>query len=288
MAGDRVVTWTPSSTKQLAAGITEHERLFIGDTTAFRNLDPTTFDVRLSLESLQGDIEVHPADQIAMIRAGTPLNVANEELAKFGYTLPLRCRHIPGFADLESISIGDLIALDLLNPLGGQYGGWSDWVLGLSMVMADGKIIKAGSRVVKNVAGYDLQKFMVGTRHTLGVATDYTLRITPLKGFVEPEPAKAQAFAYRWIYRKALWESPIAMLPQGSVGAIEESTNTRFAASAEPLEFFVSHGEWFMRDGFGGKNLVITQAFVSHYMMKTKHIFDPTRRLNPGEYGEFF
>ncbi len=60
-----------------------------------------------------------------------------------------------------------------------KYGVTRDYVLGLEMVMADGTVLKTGGRTIKNVTGYDLTRFMVGSEGTLGIITEVTLRLIP-------------------------------------------------------------------------------------------------------------
>src|SRR5208337_3583502 len=61
-------------------------------------------------------------------------------------------------------------------PGEGLTGKFRDWVLGLTVLTADGAVVKCGSKAVKSVAGYDLQKLFLGARHSLGVITQLTLR----------------------------------------------------------------------------------------------------------------
>ena len=103
-----------------------------------------------------------------------------------------------GFADLQSVlkAKGQFLALDPTWPetatLGGivatadagslrqRYGGVRDMLLGLSFVRADGQMAKAGGRVVKNVAGYDLMKLLTGSYGTLSIISQVTFRVYPL------------------------------------------------------------------------------------------------------------
>ncbi|PIG92413.1 FAD-binding oxidoreductase [Gloeocapsopsis sp. IPPAS B-1203] len=102
------------------------------------------------------------------------------------------------FADLQTrlAAAGQFLALDPFAPqaatLGGivatadtgslrqRYGGVRDQLLGITFVRADGKIAKAGGRVVKNVAGYDLMKLFTGSYGTLGIITTVTFRVFPI------------------------------------------------------------------------------------------------------------
>jgi len=80
----------------------------------------------------------------------------------------------------EQATVGGIIATADTGSLRHRYGGVRDLCLGVSMVRSDGQIVKAGGRVVKNVAGYDLMKLLTGSFGTLGILVEVTLRLSPL------------------------------------------------------------------------------------------------------------
>jgi glycolate oxidase FAD binding subunit len=80
----------------------------------------------------------------------------------------------------ELATIGGIVATADTNSLRQRYGGVRDMLLGLSFVRADGQTAKAGGRVVKNVAGYDLMKLFTGSYGTLGILSQVTFRVYPL------------------------------------------------------------------------------------------------------------
>jgi len=80
----------------------------------------------------------------------------------------------------ERATVGGIIATADTGSLRHRYGGVRDLCLGVSMVRSDGQIVKAGGRVVKNVAGYDLMKLLTGSFGTLGILVEVTLRLSPL------------------------------------------------------------------------------------------------------------
>lgn len=83
-------------------------------------------------------------------------------------------------AYLDRATLGGIVSTADTGSVRQRYGGIRDMLIGLSMVRADGKIAKAGGRVVKNVAGYDLMKLLTGAYGTLGILTELTFRIYPL------------------------------------------------------------------------------------------------------------
>ncbi len=83
----------------------------------------------------------------------------------------------PSFANRATL--GGILATADTGSLRQRYGGVRDMVLGLSLVRADGELVKAGGRVVKNVAGYDLMKLFTGSFGTLGIVSQITLRVYP-------------------------------------------------------------------------------------------------------------
>jgi glycolate oxidase FAD binding subunit len=83
-------------------------------------------------------------------------------------------------ADPETITLGEIVNTANTGSLRQRYGGVRDMLLGISFVRTDGELVKAGGRVVKNVAGYDLMKLMTGSYGTLGIVSQVTFRLYPL------------------------------------------------------------------------------------------------------------
>ncbi|AFY73181.1 FAD/FMN-dependent dehydrogenase [Synechococcus sp. PCC 7502] len=80
----------------------------------------------------------------------------------------------------ETVTIGEIVNTANTGSFRQRYGGIRDMILGISFVRADGELVKAGGRVVKNVAGYDLMKLLTGAYGTLGVVSQVTFRLYPL------------------------------------------------------------------------------------------------------------
>ena len=112
-------------------------------------------------------------DLTVTVEAGMKFAQVQEILATAGQFLPLD----PVYPDRATI--GGIIATANTGSLRHRYGGVRDLLLGISFVRADGKIAKAGGRVVKNVAGYDMMKLFTGSYGTLGILTEVTLRVYP-------------------------------------------------------------------------------------------------------------
>ena len=113
-------------------------------------------------------------DLTITVEAGMQFAKLQEILAIAGQFLPLD----PAYPDRATI--GGIIATADTGSLRHRYGGVRDLLLGITFVRADGKIAKAGGRVVKNVAGYDMMKLFTGSYGTLGILTEVTLRVYPL------------------------------------------------------------------------------------------------------------
>ncbi|MBX3119416.1 MAG: FAD-binding protein [Fimbriimonadaceae bacterium] len=128
----------------------------------------------LAMSAYAGLIDCIPEDQVAVVRAGTPLSVLQEELASKGQCLPIS-------GGVSDPTVGGALSTNAPHRLQSEYGSWRDWVLGMTVVTADGCVRKCGSRAVKNVAGYDVQKLFIGARGTLGVVAEVILKTNPLK-----------------------------------------------------------------------------------------------------------
>ncbi|HEU4796185.1 MAG TPA: FAD-linked oxidase C-terminal domain-containing protein, partial [Pyrinomonadaceae bacterium] len=136
------------------------------------NTDPTE-SLLIDLSGFNKIIEHEPADLIAVAQAGVTLSAFNETLAQNGQWLPLDP------PDDGRATLGGIVATGLGGAPQFGYGRPRGSVIGMTVVLADGTIIKAGGRVVKNVAGYDLCKLFTGSYGTLGVITELIFKLRP-------------------------------------------------------------------------------------------------------------
>ena len=150
------------------------------------------------------------------VTAETGMRVADLqiELAKGGQFLAID----PSYA--ATATLGGVVATGDTGALRQRYGGIRDMLIGLSFVRSDGAIAKAGGRVVKNVAGYDLMKLFTGSYGTLGIISQVTFRIYPLPAAARTVmlqgDAEAIAEATKILLASALTPTAIALLPAQS------------------------------------------------------------------------
>jgi glycolate oxidase FAD binding subunit len=135
---------------------------------------PRRYDIALCLSRLNQIVEHEPADLTATIQAGKSLADLQRHLAESGQFLAL---DPPSGQDA---TIGGILAVNASGPSRHAYGTARDLILGMRAVQADGRIIKAGGRVVKNVAGYDLSRLFIGSLGSLGVIVEACFRLAPL------------------------------------------------------------------------------------------------------------
>jgi glycolate oxidase FAD binding subunit len=127
----------------------------------------------LSTLALDGVVEHNAGDFTAVLQAGVRVADAQARFAAAGQRLALDAPDRGG-------TIGGLVATGDSGPLRHRYGGPRDLVLGVQVVLSDGTIARAGGKVIKNVAGYDLAKLNTGAFGTLGLLTEVAVRLHPL------------------------------------------------------------------------------------------------------------
>ncbi len=131
-------------------------------------------DIVVSTELINQLIEHAVGDLTVTVEAGMKFAQIQEILANHNQFLALD----PAF--LDSATIGGMVATADTGSLRQRYGGVRDQLLGITFIRADGQIAKAGGRVVKNVAGYDLMKLFTGAYGTLGIISQVTFRVYPI------------------------------------------------------------------------------------------------------------
>lgn len=132
------------------------------------------FDVALSLEHFNQILEFEPQDLVVKVQAGCRLATLQARLAQDGLSLPID----PPWQDMATL--GGIVSSHESGPLRFCHGTIRDYLIGISLIQPDGAWTKFGSRVVKNVTGYDMCKLYTGAFGTLGVLLDFYLKLKPL------------------------------------------------------------------------------------------------------------
>ena len=135
---------------------------------------PQGLDLVLSTAALDRVVEHAPLDQIVTVECGVRLAALQQILAGHGQMLALD----PPWA--ERATLGGIIASNTFGARRTRYGSVRDLIIGISFVRADGTLARAGGKVVKNVAGFDLAKLLTGSLGTLGLIATATFRLHPL------------------------------------------------------------------------------------------------------------
>ena len=146
---------------------------FGGRTLAELGNPPARPGIALDLTGLNRVVDFQPADLTVSVQAGVTLDQMNEVLAQDG-------KFVPVSAPLgDRATVGGTLATGISGPLRSAYGLPRDWLIGISVVGADGTQTKAGGKVVKNVTGYDLNRLYTGSLGTLAVITEATFKLAP-------------------------------------------------------------------------------------------------------------
>ncbi|MBL4761993.1 MAG: glycolate oxidase subunit GlcE [Gammaproteobacteria bacterium] len=135
----------------------------------------TTEGELLSTQNHTGVISYEPSELVITARAGTALKTIEDLLQANGQYLPFEPPHYGATATL-----GGCIASGLSGPAHPWAGGVRDYMLGCKIINGKGEILTFGGQVMKNVAGYDLSRLMVGSMGTLGVLLEVSIKVLPL------------------------------------------------------------------------------------------------------------
>jgi glycolate oxidase FAD binding subunit len=148
-------------------------RIVGGDTRAFYGRPVEGQALQMAEHS--GIVSYDPVELIVTVRAGTRLSALQAALAEKHQMLAFEP---PMFG--EASTIGGAVATGLSGPRRPWAGAARDFVLGTRVITQEGKLLRFGGEVMKNVAGYDLSRMMAGAQGTLGVLTDISFKVLPI------------------------------------------------------------------------------------------------------------
>lgn len=155
--------------------------------------------LHLSTERMNAVREHTWQDLTCTVDAGCTWHTMQSTLAEYGQFVALD----PLYP--ERATVGGILATNDSGSLRLKYGSLRDLVIGMTIVLADGTIAKSGGKVVKNVAGYDLHKLMIGAEGTLGVITEVTFRLHAI-------PRHTRSFAFHSSTPEPLGELLLSLL----------------------------------------------------------------------------
>lgn len=152
-----------------------HTLVPVGGRTSlhYGNVGPSGATI-LSTASLNRVVDYPARDMTITVEAGIRIDELRSLLKSEGQQLPI------DIAQSQRAALGGAVATDTGGPRRFGYGAFRDYVIGLSAISANGQPFHSGGRVVKNVAGYDLCKLLVGSMGTLAVVTQLTLKLRPI------------------------------------------------------------------------------------------------------------
>ncbi len=150
-----------------------------------------------------GITSYEPSELVVTVRAGTPLSELEATLAERGQCLAFEPPHFAVSRADTGATVGGMVATGLSGPARASVGGVRDFVLGLNLINGRGELLTFGGQVMKNVAGYDVSRLMVGAWGTLGLIAEVSLKVLPLAVaeatlVFELDQARALAQLHRW------------------------------------------------------------------------------------------
>ncbi len=202
-------------------------------------------DLALSTRGLDRVVSVSPADLVATVEAGTPMEALRRRLAEEGMWLAI---DPPGRPER---SLGSVVATATAGPLRHGFGPVRDHVLGCTVATGDGRLVRAGGRVVKNVAGYDLTKLQVGGFGGFGVIAEVHLRLRTLPRadvtIIARGPRDSLTSAARDLLAAGLLPATLELLSPALAAEPDWTLAARFAGTDAAVQADVrrlsSHGD---------------------------------------------
>ncbi len=193
---------------------------------------PITHGIVLCFSKMDRIIQVNTRDRHIIVQPG----VVNADVQKA--LLPFRFFYPPDPGSMNTSTIGGNIAMNAGGPRCLKYGVTSDYILGMEVVLASGKVIRFGSKNIKDVTGYKLSSLFCGSEGTLGIITEATLKVMPMPEAVKTlmvtfDDLDNTAKAVTDIIGSGILPVAMELMDKLTLNAIEDSANLGLDRKAE-------------------------------------------------------
>ena len=218
----------PVVTRGMASGLTAASVPFSGGIT-------------LSMTRMNKLLEIDEVNAIAHVQAGIITADLQDAVEKKNLFYP------PDPSSIRHSTIGGNIACNAGGPRCLKYGVTGDYVLGLTVVLADGRVLKTGGKVIKDVVGYDLTALFTGSEGTLGVITEALLRLTAKPAYartalVEFASLPDACKTVNAILRAGIVPATLELMDHTAISCIEEAMHLGLPLDVEAILLIEADG----------------------------------------------
>jgi glycolate oxidase FAD binding subunit len=207
---------------------------------------------RLDTTALTGISSYEPTELVVTARAGTPLTELEAALAEKGQHLPFEP---PRFGGSSGGTVGGMIAAGLSGPSRAAVGAVRDYVLGATLLNGRAEVLSFGGQVIKNVAGYDVSRLLVGSLGTLGVILEASIKVLPVAPATatvrfDLDEAAALAQLHAWggqplpVSASALWNGTLVVRLSGAAAAVQSAAARFESTGGERIEPTLADAFW--------------------------------------------
>lgn len=195
---------------------------------------PTRGGLVISLTRMNRILELDRENMTVLVQAGIVTADLQDEMERMGLFYP------PDPSSNKQSTIGGNVACNAGGPRCLKYGVTGDYVLGLTVVLADGQILRAGGKTIKNATGYDLARLFVGSEGTLGIITEVLLRLLAKPDYVRTAqvhfPTLADAGrAVQAVLAQGLLPATLELLDETAIACVEEAMHLGLPLDVEAL-----------------------------------------------------
>ncbi|UCG88243.1 MAG: FAD-binding protein, partial [Gemmatimonadota bacterium] len=202
---------------------------------------PIQGGIVLSLTRMNRILEIDEENMTATVEAGVVTANLQAEVEKLGLFYP------PDPASAKQSTIGGNVACNAGGPRCLKYGVTDDYVLGLTVVLADGRIVKTGGKAIKYVTGFNMNQFFIGSEGALGIITEVILRLickppyvrTALVHFPTLEDASRSVHA---VLTRGLVPATLELLDETAIECVEEAMQLGLPLDVEAILLIESDG----------------------------------------------